>query len=114
MSWHHVKAISSGLGKFASSERRNTENNKIIKNFQCYDALKKRIFRILKNSVFHGTKTTLVVLLAFWRPEKWNFPNPKQIAFLLEPNQLSSNFLRFGALKNEYSESERNRKVSVL
>jgi len=26
VSWHHEKAISSGLGNFASSERRNSKN----------------------------------------------------------------------------------------
>ena len=96
--WRPEKANFSNPKKIAFSERQNnfdaicrilapwkseyseSERNRFfvapkqhIKNIECYDALKKRIFRIRKKSLFHGTKTTLTGLLAFWRPKKSNF-----------------------------------------
>ena len=114
--WRPEKANISNPKKIAFSERQNnfdaicsilapwkseyseSERNRFfvapkehIKNIECYDALKKRIFRNRKKSLFHATKTTFTGLLAFWRPEKSNFPNRTRIA-LSEQKRTWSDF----------------------
>ena len=127
MSWHHVKAISSGLGKFASSERRNTENNKEFSMFwrseeSNFPNSKEIAFSLHQN--IDGTSSVLASWkIEFSESETYRFvraPKEHEAISVLPPlenrifrirnkSQLSSNFLRFGAFKNVYSESEKNR-----
>ena len=81
-------------------------SNQPWSNFLFYDALKKWIFRIRKKSLFHGDKTTLTLFLVFWRTEKVNFPNPKEIAFSWRQHNLDDNSSLLVRWKIEFSKPE--------
>ena len=87
--------------------KRNIPNRKEIAvlyakaNFQYYDALKKKIFQIGKNTLFLCAKTNWSEILASWCPEKTNFPNAKQITFSLCQSKLEQ-FSQFWRLEKAH------------
>ena len=116
-SWHqnNLETISKVFGSLKKRIFRMWKNGffglpkQPSRNFQYYDAQKKRIFQFGKKSLFHCAKIKWKEILAFWCPEKTNFPNAKQITFSWRQSKLEAIFSVLTSWKSEFSESERNR-----